>query len=388
MDSQRVREKFDKLPTKRKQVLLKVLANENKQKIALELCDGNDQAVQQHLRQLYKDFYIQGDRECKLPALIQLFVRCMPELINNRVSRVINDLPDDRGTAKPTPELEEIVGTSASESSPEQVVLDESQPNHSLSDQEKNTPDASHLIRANSFLEYFSKAIDQLESKQIHVRIGAIYYLGKLAKSSQPEDYWTVMEYLATFIRTNAPRKEEEKGKEERSLKISDDIQAALTVIGRRDTEKDPENQRLNLSHTDIRGANLQKANLQRVILNRANLQAAILSGASLQRVDLSIANLGGADLKEAQLEKANLHHADLREAELCHAHLQSANLKYTDLTGANLAGANLQLAKLEEANLHMAYLGLAKLQGAKLQGVKNLELKQIEKAERQTEIL
>jgi hypothetical protein len=206
MDSQRVIEKFDKLPPKRKQVLLKVLANESKQKIALELCNGSTDAVQQHLRQLYNNFQIKGDRERKLPALIQRFASCMPELINNRVPGVINDLPHEMATAKLHQESDEMAGTSASELSPEQVVLDQFQPNHSLPDQEKNTPDASHRIGANSFLEYFSKAIDQLESKHIHVRIGAISSLGKLAKFSRPEDHWTVMEYLAAFIRNAPPR--------------------------------------------------------------------------------------------------------------------------------------------------------------------------------------
>ncbi len=122
MDSKRVREKFDQLPPKRKQVLLKVLADESKPKIALELCDGSEQAVQQHLRQLYKDFHIQGDRERKLPALIQLFVRCMPELINNRVPGAINDLLDDRGTAKLHRESVEPVKALASQLSFQQKV--------------------------------------------------------------------------------------------------------------------------------------------------------------------------------------------------------------------------------------------------------------------------
>ena len=61
MDAKRIREIFDKLPSKRKQVLLRVLAGESKAKIALDICDGSEDAVQQNLRQLYKDFQLRDE---------------------------------------------------------------------------------------------------------------------------------------------------------------------------------------------------------------------------------------------------------------------------------------------------------------------------------------
>ncbi len=81
MDAKRIREIFDKLPSKRKQVLLRVLAGESKAKIACDICDGSTDAVQQNLRQLYKNFQLQDETERKLPALIALFAQSMPELI-------------------------------------------------------------------------------------------------------------------------------------------------------------------------------------------------------------------------------------------------------------------------------------------------------------------
>lgn len=100
MDAKRVRETFDKLPPKRKQVLLRVLAGESKEKIAFDICDGSENAVQQNLRQLYKNFQIQYERERKRPALIALFAKSMPELIGVGNSQGINESPisvyDDR----------------------------------------------------------------------------------------------------------------------------------------------------------------------------------------------------------------------------------------------------------------------------------------------------
>ncbi len=91
MDAKTVRKIFEKLPSKRKQVLLRVLAGETKAKIALDICDGSEDAVQQNLRQLYKDFQLRDERERKLPGLIALFAKSMPELIGVGNSQGIND---------------------------------------------------------------------------------------------------------------------------------------------------------------------------------------------------------------------------------------------------------------------------------------------------------
>lgn len=231
---------------------------------------------------------------------------------------------------------------------------------------ESNTT-AKSSVEANSFLEYFSKSIDQLKNKELDVRIGAISTLGTLAKYSQPAEHWTIMEYLAAFVRTNAPRKEE--GEEERSLKLPEDIQAALTVIGRRDSKKDPENQRLDLSNIDIRGAILIGANLQRAILSKANLQGTDLRDAKLQGADLTKANLQRAKLWRAELEKAKLQGANLEQAVLNGAELQGARLDHANLRYAYLWYVNLQQARLDNTNLEGAILNEAELQGARLDG-------------------
>ena len=72
MTPKQVKQAFDKLPSKRKQVLIMLLKGHSKIKIAFELCDGSTDAVQQNLRQLYKDFNVQEDKQRKLPALFAL----------------------------------------------------------------------------------------------------------------------------------------------------------------------------------------------------------------------------------------------------------------------------------------------------------------------------
>lgn len=52
--------------------------------------------------------------------------------------------------------------------------------------------------------ERFSKAIEQLGNDNIHVRLGGIYALERIANDSN-KDYWQVIEVLTAYIREKAP---------------------------------------------------------------------------------------------------------------------------------------------------------------------------------------
>jgi hypothetical protein len=99
------------------------------------------------------------------------------------------------------------------------------------------------------------------------------------------------------------------------------DVQAALTVIGRR------------------------KSGPGRVDLTRANIP-----GAALARADLSDANLSGADLARADLSDANLTGVDLLAAHLIGAHLIGDELESAHLNGAELSRADLRGSHLRSS--------------------------------------
>jgi len=234
----------------------------------------------------------------------------------------------------------------------------------------------SEVAEQGQITERFTKAIEQLGSDNISIRLGGIYALERIAKDSE-RDHWTIMEVLSAFVRENAPLKEDLQAKkaegEQQPQKLRTDIQAALTVIGRRDTEKDPENQKLDLSNADIAGANLGQAKLQGAFLKGANLQGAYLFQADLQRANLIEANLQEAFLQKANLQGAFLQKAKLREAKCQFANLQEAflveaNLQEAVLYGANLQGAYLDQANLQEADLGTSKLGMADLRDTNLQ--------------------
>ena len=263
---------------------------------------------------------------------------------------------------------------------------------------------ASRLIT-----ERFSKAVEQLGSDKIEVRLGGIYALERIAQDSK-RDHWTIMEVLTAFVREKSPVEADQPkvkqsfvaaalevpASEAEPSPVTKDVQAALTVIGRRLQRHDPKGKRLdlrsshlrdaNLSDANLRGAYIQGANLNGADLHfanftRANLTRANLGGANLWRAILLLADLGGANLESADLRKARLYDTDLRNAvlhsanlanavlhaNLTHANLRHANLTHADLTHADLTHADLSFADLNGAALSDANLTHADLQGANL---------------------
>jgi len=151
--------------------------------------------------------------------------------------------------------------------------------------------------------ERFTKAIEQLGDKErLMVRLGGIYALERIARDSE-SDHWAVMEVLTAFVREQPPAQtmspdkssgERETKQTTQDWKLPADIQAILTVVGRRTrTFGNGEPQRLDLRNTNLQGALLGGAQLQGANLRGARLQEAFLGGAQLQGTDLTaVANL------------------------------------------------------------------------------------------------
>jgi uncharacterized protein YjbI with pentapeptide repeats len=221
-----------------------------------------------------------------------------------------------------------------------------------------------------------SKGFEQLASDKIAMRLGGIYALeGVMNASERPEQYrGPILEMLCAFVREYTIGKTV-------SEKPAIDIQAALSVIGRRKGPELPD-----LAEVNIPGANLSGANLRGADLNSADLNSAYLSGANLSGANLLGANLTGANLTGAKLSRVDLTGADLTGANLGLADLNGAYLSGANLTGANLSGVNLRSADLSGANLRGvnlrgANLSVAYLIGADLTGAKNLIQTQLNEA-------
>jgi hypothetical protein len=205
------------------------------------------------------------------------------------------------------------------------------------------------LTEQGQVTDRYTKAIEQLGSDKLSVRIGGIYALERVVRDSA-RDHPTVMEVLTAFIR-EGPKEPSDPGD---VLEIPADVQAAVTVVARRDAKRD-------IRQIDLYGANLRAAELPGATLAGASITFATLAAANLTAADLADANLGGTDLRAAQLASANLASANLRSADLRTADLTAADLTSATLTDADLRGTG---ATLPSANLRGADLTGARWPG------------------------
>jgi hypothetical protein len=188
------------------------------------------------------------------------------------------------------------------------------------------------LTEQGQVTDRYTKAIEQLGSyNKLDVRIGGIYALERVARDS-PRDHPTVIEVLAAFIREHSrepwPVPRHGDGAQHPEPFVRPDVQAALTVIGRRDVTNDQQ-------RIDLTGAVLPSA-----LLFDAHLVWTRLVGATLTNAVLTRANLGHALLADADLAGANLTGAHLNDAKLNRTNLTGADLTGADLTGADLTDA------------------------------------------------
>jgi hypothetical protein len=162
------------------------------------------------------------------------------------------------------------------------------------------------LSRQGRLTGRYAKAVEQLGSAELDVRIGSIHALERVARES-PADHPAVMEILAAFIREHSrlqwPRSDPGGQVRERSLRP--DVQAAMTAVGRRLAERDTGP--VDLTRADLTGADLVGADLAGADLGGARLTGADLSGADLTGADLADTDLTGADLTGTDLTRSEL---------------------------------------------------------------------------------
>lgn len=243
-----------------------------------------------------------------------------------------------------------------------------------------------HLSRRGQLTDRYAKAIALLASGKITERLGGVYALEHLMIESGRE-HETVIEVLAAFIRerTGALASDDSawnaehhhRGGDDR-LGLDTDIQAALTVIGRRPQR--PERNHVDLSLADLCGADLSDLNLDDVWFWRAKLRSAKLLGTRLRGANLAWAQLQDAVLTDAHMEHAYLAEAQLQGAVLIRTHLEDAGLSNARLQGAFLGGANLRGARLNGAQLQGADL-IAYPIGKPLIPVRELTISQLAEA-------
>jgi hypothetical protein len=204
----------------------------------------------------------------------------------------------------------------------------------------------------------FARALDQLGSEQLDVRLGGIYGLERIAaRASQeavaaggayrppadqegpgdppPAGWWPsqdrvqVFEILSAYVRTTSHRPPVGPAGAPALQLRQADVNAAVTVLARRTVLAG--DVPLDLSGSLLAGARLGWARLA-----GADLRGADVSGASLQHAELA-----GVHLEQARLCGTQFQDADLRGAHLAGARA-SADTRWPDGFDWRAAGARL----------------------------------------------
>ncbi|MBZ6260734.1 pentapeptide repeat-containing protein [Streptomyces olivaceus] len=227
----------------------------------------------------------------------------------------------------------------------------------------------------------FSRAVDQLGSDKLDVRIGGLHALWRIAEQSA-RDREAVISIQAAYLRTHLPWPPTGREAPAADVPINDiapletraaDAQVALTALGVLCRHR--EQSWVNLSITDLRRADCDGLWFPEVNFDHACMEAAGLYRANLTQTSLVSVNLRHADLATAVLRRARCVLADLRAAKLVETDLRDADFTETDLREANLRKAaahgavfhraDLRMADLRGTDLSTADLAEARLDGA-----------------------
>ena len=220
---------------------------------------------------------------------------------------------------------------------------------------------------------------------QRRATIGGLYALERIAHDS-PRDQSTVMEVLAAFVREHSRERRLQQEPDADTAEdpppegafCPTDVQAAVTVVGRRNPANDHETPAMRRAGPDFHFANLARANLFRANLARANLarRTSHMRGSSTRtlpartlppRTSAVQSSITRSSPEQNSAEPtspartftkrtsparssltltlaARSSSAPLSPAHLYHANLGDIDLGFEDLTGADLTQARYSL--------------------------------------------
>ena len=267
---------------------------------------------------------------------------------------------------------------------------------------DKNEKFKRIMLETPSEAEFEYATTDERTVPNIEVRLGAIYALERISRDSS-SDHIAVIETLCTYIRQNAPahsavkmptKQELETWKENNHVsnfaishptavmwgqhleKPRADIQAALTVIGRRKEERislekkeyEKNNRHIvDLSDINIQNAHLYNLNFEGSIFVNSVMNGALLNGSNFKGCQLQGSDLRGAVVSSVKFNNSIMHDTKMSGIGAHFTSFERVNLENSDLSDGTFWGANFAGARFSQVNLDFANFSTANL------SVKNL---------------
>jgi hypothetical protein len=183
--------------------------------------------------------------------------------------------------------------------------------------------------------------------------MGGIYTLEQIMNTGT-KYHWPVIQSLCAYVRQSAPVSASDPLRPARAVR--GDVQAALTVLGRRNREYERE----------ASGATLTEF-FRRIVVDK-NFIAALGGHMCDPLMDLEEANLSYANLTGTSFSSANFSGSRMRFCRLILADLGHADFSHTDLAGTTLAINVMTGAKFDGAFMPLAVI-LGDISTASLDG-------------------
>ena len=229
---------------------------------------------------------------------------------------------------------------------------------------DRRAAERSATEQAGRLAERLAGVFAQLGSEQVAVRIAAVHTLEQIARE-HPGQHGPIMQTLGAFVREQAPAPTGRYSGDRYDppqpgdvfVPPRTDVQAALTVLGRRQRDHDRPIDRPMLTGVNLSGYDLSSGDFTSANFRGSYLCGATFTGARLAAANFDYANLERADLFGTDCMGASFMGVAAMGARFAHARLDGASLVEADLRGADFTRARLEGADLANANYDGALL-------------------------------
>ena len=216
-----------------------------------------------------------------------------------------------------------------------------------LAQAEESQRQELRLSRQGQITERFTRAIDQLGSQELDVRLGGIYALDRIARDSA-DDRHTIAQVLSAYIREHSPWPPARAGQyiaDAPLHKLPDleirasDVQAALEVLGQKMFHS-PSALR-KIVHADLRKSDLSGLNLEDSFFSNCQLSWTHLTTTNLEKSMIMYSDLSMVNMFDAHLEASSFTSTNVTEADFDEAHLDQAeffNINFEEAKGLDAA--------------------------------------------------
>lgn len=235
------------------------------------------------------------------------------------------------------------------------------------------TADTLKLTQRDQIASDYNETVANLGDESVNVRTSAVFAIQRIMRDS-PRDQPALVQILVTYIRDRAKFPSEKRAEQLRKddkTRPAADVQAALDVLGARETSTGEGNPVIDLRNTFLVGASLGGSGFYDADLRGSDLTHADLRFGSFEKVWFDDARMSGSFLGEGNFKDATFINTDLN-----HAWWNGASFTGADMTGANLTSAdyfdqesdqvlNLSFTEMSGANLTDANLSGAYVYGA-----------------------